>query len=108
MTGARLALALLLAWACGLRLWLAVPELDEGRFWDERYGVENLCSLLVDGQLRPAPDRLLSLPVAVGARRHVVALPHLPDRAAPAFARSRLHRRPAARGGATPTPAPRE
>jgi len=54
ITGARLALVLLLTWACGLRLWLAVPGLDEGRFWDERYGVENLCSLLVDGQLRPA------------------------------------------------------
>jgi hypothetical protein len=54
MTAARLALALLLAWACGLRLWLAVPELDKDRFWDERYGVENLCSLLVDGELRPA------------------------------------------------------
>lgn len=54
ITGATLALALLLIWACGLRLALALPQLDKDRFWDERYGVENLRSLLVDGQLRPA------------------------------------------------------
>jgi hypothetical protein len=47
-------LALLLVWAGGLRVWLAVPGLDRQRFWDERYGVENVCSLLLDGQLRPA------------------------------------------------------
>jgi len=54
ITGATLALALLLIWGCGLRVWLALPGLDKDRFWDERYGVENLCALLVDGQLRPA------------------------------------------------------
>jgi len=54
VTGATLALALLLIWACGLRLALALPQLDKDRFWDERYGVENLSSLLADGQLRPA------------------------------------------------------
>ncbi len=54
ITGATLALALLLVWAGGLRVWLAAPGLDRGRFWDERYGVENVCSLLLDGQLRPA------------------------------------------------------
>jgi hypothetical protein len=54
ITGATLALTAVLAWGCGLRVWLALPGLDKDRFWDEQFGVENLCSLLVDGQLRPA------------------------------------------------------
>jgi hypothetical protein len=53
-TGAALALALILIWGCGMRVWLALPGLDRGRFWDEQFSVENLCSLLADGELRPA------------------------------------------------------
>jgi hypothetical protein len=48
------ALGLLLLWSLGLRVWVAVPDLTENRFWDERYGVENLSTLLQDGELRPA------------------------------------------------------
>ena len=46
-------LAILLVWSFGLRLWYATPDLDSTRFWDERYGLENLEPLLKEGQLRP-------------------------------------------------------
>jgi len=46
-------LALLIVWSFGLRLWYATPELDSTRFWDERYGLENLEPLLKEGQFRP-------------------------------------------------------
>jgi hypothetical protein len=36
-----------------LRVWLTTPDLNEYRFWDERYQVENLRALLKDGQLHP-------------------------------------------------------
>lgn len=48
-----LLLATLLVWSFGLRLWFATPELSSKRFWDERYGLENLRPLLEHGQLRP-------------------------------------------------------
>jgi Dolichyl-phosphate-mannose-protein mannosyltransferase len=48
-----LLLFLLLAWGLALRVWLATPDLTAGRFWDERYGIENLRALLQDGQLHP-------------------------------------------------------
>lgn len=46
-------LGLLLVWGFGLRLWYATPDLNSTRFWDERYGLENLEPLLKEGQLRP-------------------------------------------------------
>jgi Dolichyl-phosphate-mannose-protein mannosyltransferase len=46
-------LLLLLTWGLGLRVWLATPDLNERRFWDERYQVENLRALLEDGRLHP-------------------------------------------------------
>ena len=49
----RILLALLLVWSFGLRLWYATPDLNSTRFWDERYGLENLEPLLKEGQLRP-------------------------------------------------------
>ena len=49
----RILLTLLIASSFALRLWHATPELDSTRFWDERYGLENLEPLLKQGQLRP-------------------------------------------------------
>jgi len=46
-------LAMLLVWSFSLRLWYATPSLDSTRFWDERYGLENLEPLLKEGRLRP-------------------------------------------------------
>jgi len=48
------ALALLLAWSFALRVWLAMPEPTSNRYWDERYGAQNIRSLLGNGELRPA------------------------------------------------------
>ncbi|HEX9944259.1 MAG TPA: glycosyltransferase family 39 protein [Thermoanaerobaculia bacterium] len=48
------ALPLLLAWSFLLRAWMATPELTAARFWDERFGLENIHSLLTTGKLRPA------------------------------------------------------
>lgn len=50
----QLGLALLLAWSFLLRAWVATPELSASRFWDERYGLDNVRSLLVKGEIRPA------------------------------------------------------
>lgn len=49
-----LLLALLLTWSCALRVWLTTPDLTSRRFWDERFGIENIRGLLVDRELRPA------------------------------------------------------
>ena len=49
-----LALGLLLVCSFVLRLWLAGDELTGRRFWDERYGLENVRSLVLEHQLRPA------------------------------------------------------
>ncbi|MGB5889925.1 MAG: glycosyltransferase family 39 protein [Thermoanaerobaculia bacterium] len=46
-------LGLLLVWSFGLRLWDASVGLNMGRFWDERYGLYNIDSLLRGGGLRP-------------------------------------------------------
>jgi hypothetical protein len=46
-------LCLLLVWSFGLRLWDASVGLNVGRFWDERYGLFNIASLLRGGGLRP-------------------------------------------------------
>ena len=51
---ARLLLGVLLLWAFGLRAWYATPDLTSTRFWDERYGLQNIELLLRDGQWRPA------------------------------------------------------
>jgi hypothetical protein len=51
---ARLLLGLLLLWAFGLRAWNATPDLTSTRFWDERYGLQNIELLLRQGQWRPA------------------------------------------------------
>ena len=52
-TTVRLLLVLLLLWCFGLRFWYATPNLDSTRFWDERYGLENLEPLLKEGRFRP-------------------------------------------------------
>lgn len=49
-----LLLFFLLVWSCALRLWLATPNPTAGRFWDERYGIENIHALIFEGRLRPA------------------------------------------------------
>jgi len=46
-------LGLLLVWSFALRFWYGSIELDSRRYWDERYGLENIGALL-DGELRPA------------------------------------------------------
>jgi hypothetical protein len=51
--GVEIALAAVLLWAFALRLWLATPDLSQNRFWDERYGIENISGLLQDGELLP-------------------------------------------------------
>jgi hypothetical protein len=50
---ARWLLAGLLAWAFGVRLWFASKGLEEGRFADERFTLDNVASLLTQGSLRP-------------------------------------------------------
>ncbi len=47
-------LTLLLIWAFGLRVWDASQGLHAGRFWDERYGLENIGSLLKGRGFQPA------------------------------------------------------
>jgi hypothetical protein len=47
------ALVLLLLWSLALRVWLATPNLTGDRFWDENYGVDNLCGLLLRHEPRP-------------------------------------------------------
>ncbi|HEX2162664.1 MAG TPA: glycosyltransferase family 39 protein, partial [Thermoanaerobaculia bacterium] len=47
-------LAALVVWALALRVWFATPELHSGRFWDERYGLENVEAHLRHGQWLPA------------------------------------------------------
>jgi hypothetical protein len=51
--GLSLALLVLLAWSFALRVWLGTPDLTSNRFWDERYGIENIHALVHEGQLRP-------------------------------------------------------
>ncbi len=46
-------LAGLLVWAFGLRLWFASKGLDEGRFPDEIFILDNVASFLTQGSLRP-------------------------------------------------------
>jgi 4-amino-4-deoxy-L-arabinose transferase-like glycosyltransferase len=83
---AAIALAALLVWAFALRAWFATPELHAGRFWDERYALENVEALLRDGRWLPVNafhPTLAHLPQAA-----VLAVPHGLARATgdPAFA----------------------
>jgi hypothetical protein len=50
----RLAFVALLLTALVVRVLLGLPKLNSLRYWDERYGAENLVALLEHGQLRPA------------------------------------------------------
>jgi hypothetical protein len=50
----RWALIALLIWSVGLRVWYALPELNANRFWDERYGLENIEALVLEGTIKPA------------------------------------------------------
>lgn len=52
-TAARLALAVVLVYALGLRLWPAFTDLDPSRHYDERFGFDNVRSLLVDRSIEP-------------------------------------------------------
>ena len=52
--GQRWALAALLVWAFALRAWYGAHGLDDDRFWDERYALENVASILETGSLEPA------------------------------------------------------
>ncbi len=47
-------LACVLLWSLALRVWFATPYPDPSRFWDERYGLENITALLQGHTLRPA------------------------------------------------------
>ncbi len=51
---AQVLLGILLLWAFGLRAWNTTPDLTSTRFWDERYGLQNIELLLRDGEWRPA------------------------------------------------------
>lgn len=51
---ARYGFALVLLWAFALRIWHASIQLDEGRFWDERFPLQNIDSLLRWHTLWPA------------------------------------------------------
>jgi 4-amino-4-deoxy-L-arabinose transferase-like glycosyltransferase len=51
---ARYGFALVLLWAFALRIWHASIQLDEGRFWDERFPLQNIESLLRWHTLWPA------------------------------------------------------
>jgi len=35
-------------------VWFAIPELNDQRYWDERYGMENIRALVDRGKIRPA------------------------------------------------------
>ncbi len=48
-----LAIAVLMAWALGLRVWYASADLRPDRFWDERYSVPNVHAALEEGTLKP-------------------------------------------------------
>ncbi|HVR28381.1 MAG TPA: glycosyltransferase family 39 protein [Thermoanaerobaculia bacterium] len=48
-----LALVALLLWSGGLRVWMASSGLHSGHYWDERYSVKNLRSVLASGSLEP-------------------------------------------------------
>jgi hypothetical protein len=50
---ARWLLAGLLAWAFGVRLWFASQGLEDGRFADEKFTLDNVASYLTQGSLRP-------------------------------------------------------
>ena len=50
----KLLLPLLLAWSFAVRAWVATPELSSQRFFDERFGVENIRMLVLEGQIKPA------------------------------------------------------
>lgn len=47
-------MAALVLWSFALRIWFASYDLHPGRFHDERFNVENLHGLVVEGRLRPA------------------------------------------------------
>lgn len=63
-----LLLALILASALGVRLWYASYRLDAGRFWDERYALQNVYAILNQGTLQPSssyyPSPVFTLPAA--------------------------------------------
>ncbi|MCH9651583.1 MAG: glycosyltransferase family 39 protein [Deltaproteobacteria bacterium] len=50
----RWSLAALLVWSFAARIWFGSIGLDPSRFWDERYGLENIHVLLEKGQIHPA------------------------------------------------------
>lgn len=50
----RWCLAVLLVWSFASRIWFGSIGLDSSRFWDERYGLENIHALLEQGQIHPA------------------------------------------------------
>lgn len=47
-------LLVLIVWAFGLRVWYGGVGLNAERFWDERYGLENIASMLRGGGIKPA------------------------------------------------------
>ncbi len=48
------ALAALLVVSFALRVWYGAIDLDASRFWDERYSLENVRSLVLHGEIKPA------------------------------------------------------
>jgi len=45
---------LVVLWALALRIWHGSIELNAGRFWDERFGLQNIAKLLGEHSLWPA------------------------------------------------------
>ncbi|HUO86259.1 MAG TPA: glycosyltransferase family 39 protein, partial [Thermoanaerobaculia bacterium] len=70
----RLGLAALLLWALALRAWMAVPALHAGRFWDERYTLQNVEVVLREGRWLPANAYHPTL--AYLPQTAVLAVPH--------------------------------
>lgn len=50
----RLALGAVVLVALALRAWMGTVDLHAGRFWDERYALENVAEVLEEGRLTPA------------------------------------------------------
>ncbi len=52
--GLVVAIGLLLLWSLLIRVWFATDQPSGSRFWDERYGLENIRPLVLEGRLKPA------------------------------------------------------
>jgi hypothetical protein len=47
-------IAAFFVWSLAVRVWFGSTELSADRWWDERYGLENIAKILEEGTLEPA------------------------------------------------------